>query len=158
MQPTPPMVIASAPKAGAVQPRTRNTAAVAIKVAIVMPETGLAEEPTRPTMRELTVTNRNPKTTTSREAARFAPHPTHAPGTGLNSRKMNMHATIRSEPMITMLIERSFSVRIGFAVSAPAPDFMDFNPVVRALQIVGTVLRRVIRPAAATAPAPIGFI
>ena len=90
MQTTPPIVMASAPKAGAVQPCTRKIAAVAISVAIVMPETGLAEEPTRPTMRELTVTKRNPKTTTSSEAARLAAHPTNAPGTGLNSRKINM--------------------------------------------------------------------
>ena len=48
MQTTPPIVMASAPKAGAVQPWTRKIAAVAISVAIVIPETGLAEEPTRP--------------------------------------------------------------------------------------------------------------
>ena len=76
MQTTPPMVMASAPKAGAVQPWTRKMAAVAMSVAMVMPETGLAEEPTRPTMRELTVTKRNPKTTTSSEAARLAAQPT----------------------------------------------------------------------------------
>src|SRR5258707_9682501 len=76
MQTTPPMVIASAPNAGAVHPCTRNTAAVAIRVAMVMPDTGLADEPTRPTIRELTVTKRNPKTTTSRDAARLAGQPT----------------------------------------------------------------------------------
>ena len=92
MQTTPPMVMASAPKAGAVHPCTRKIAAVAMSVAMVMPETGLAEEPTRPTMRELTVTKRNPKTTTSSEAARFAAQPTKAPGTGLNSRKRNMQS------------------------------------------------------------------
>src|SRR3569833_1500176 len=129
-----------------------------MRVAIVMPETGLADEPTSPTKRELTVTIRNPKTTTSSEAARFAPQPTNAPGTGLNSRKMNMQATISREPIITTLIDKSFSVRMGLAVSAPAPDFIDFNPVVSALQIVGIVLSSVIRPAAATAPAPIGLM
>ena len=51
MQTTPPMVMASAPKAGAVQPLTRKMAAVAMRVAMVMPETGEAEEPTIPTMR-----------------------------------------------------------------------------------------------------------
>ena len=40
MQTTPPMVMASAPKAGAVQPLTRKMAAVAMRVAMVMPETG----------------------------------------------------------------------------------------------------------------------
>ena len=98
MQTTPPMVMASAPNAGAVQPCTRKMAEVAISVAIVMPETGLAELPIRPTMRELTVTKRNPKTTTSSEAARLASHPTYAPGTGLNWRKKNMTATSSKEP------------------------------------------------------------
>ncbi len=83
MHTTPPMVIANAPKAGAVQPLTRKMALVAISVAMVMPEMGLAELPMRPTMRELTVTKRNPKTTTSSEAARLAQMPTCAPGTGL---------------------------------------------------------------------------
>ena len=90
MQTTPPIVIASAPKAGAVHPCTRKIAEVAISVAIVMPETGLAELPMSPTMRDATVTKRNPKTTTSREAAKFASQPTCAPGTGLKVRKTNM--------------------------------------------------------------------
>ena len=85
MHTTPPMVMASAPKAGAVQPLTRKMAEVAISVAMVMPEMGLAELPIRPTMRELTVTKRNPKATTRTDAARLANKPTCAPGTGLNS-------------------------------------------------------------------------
>ncbi len=84
MQTTPPMVMASAPKAGAVQPLTRKMAAVAMRVAMVMPETGEAEQPTMPTMRALTVTKRKPKTTTRRAAAKLARTPTCAPGTGLN--------------------------------------------------------------------------
>ena len=84
MQTTPPMVMASAPKAGAVQPLTRKMAAVAISVAMVMPETGDAELPTIPTMRAETVTKRKPKTTTSSAAARLASAPTWAPGIGLN--------------------------------------------------------------------------
>ena len=83
MQTTPPMVIANAPKAGAVQPATRKIAEVAISVAMVMPLMGLAEEPIRPTMRELTVTKRNPKKTISSDAARFSTTPSCAPGTGL---------------------------------------------------------------------------
>src|SRR5260221_4723770 len=100
MQTTPPMVMASAPNAGFVQPLTRKIAEVAMSVAMVMPETGLADEPTKPTMRELTVTKRNPKTMTSSDAARFACQPTKAPGTGLNSRKMNMQATMSRDPMM----------------------------------------------------------
>src|SRR5277367_4550533 len=121
MQTTPPMVMASAPKAGAVQPLTRKMAEVAMRVAMVMPETGLAEEPMRPTMRELTVTKRKPKTTTSRAAARLAAHPTCAPGTGLNSRKMNIIATMAREPKMTTLMERSSSVRRGLVLEAAEP-------------------------------------
>ena len=76
MQTTPPMVMARAPKAGAVQPLTRKIAEVAISVAIVMPETGEADEPTMPTIRAETVTKRKPKTTISNAAARFASGPT----------------------------------------------------------------------------------
>src|ERR1700712_169244 len=68
MQTMPPTVIARAPKAGAVQPLTRKMAAVAMRVAMVMPLTGDALEPTMPTMRAETVTKRKPKTTTRRGA------------------------------------------------------------------------------------------
>ena len=37
---------------------------VAMSVAIVIPEIGLEEDPIKPTMRELTVTKKNPKITT----------------------------------------------------------------------------------------------
>ncbi len=76
IQTTPPMLMASAPKAGAVQPLTRKIAAVAMRVAIVIPEIGFAELPIRPTIREETVTNRKPKITTRSEAARLANQPT----------------------------------------------------------------------------------
>jgi len=72
MQTTPPIVIARAPKAGAVQPLTRKMAAVAMRVAMVIPETGEAELPTMPTIRAETVTKRKPKTTTRREATILA--------------------------------------------------------------------------------------
>ena len=62
---------------------TRKMAEVAISVAMVMPEMGLAELPIRPTMRELTVTKRNPKTTTSSEAARLAQQAHLRAGNGL---------------------------------------------------------------------------
>ena len=90
MQTIPPMVMARAPKAGAVQPLTRKMAAVAMRVAMVIPETGEADEPTIPTMRAETVTQSNQKTTTRMEAVMLARAPTCAPGTGLNSRKRNM--------------------------------------------------------------------
>src|SRR5882757_4228704 len=72
MHTTPPMVMASAPNAGAVQPFTRKIAEVAMSVAIVIPETGLDELPINPTIREETVTKRNPKRATNSDAERLA--------------------------------------------------------------------------------------
>ena len=53
-----------------------------MRVAIVMPEIGFAEVPMRPQIREDTVTNRNPKMTTSTAAAALWRMPSRAPGTG----------------------------------------------------------------------------
>ncbi len=72
---------------GRVQPLTRKMAAVAMRVAMVMPLTGLALLPTMPTIRAETVTNKKPKTTTRRAAARLASAPTCAPGTGFELQK-----------------------------------------------------------------------
>src|SRR5260221_14731132 len=72
MHTTPPMLMARAPKAAAVQCRARKTAQVAIKGAMAIPEVGLAEGPMRPPMRDETVTKRKPKITTKTAAATFA--------------------------------------------------------------------------------------
>src|SRR5438270_11078288 len=71
MQTTPPMVNARAMYGAAVQPTARQTAQVAINVAMAIPEIGFDEVPIRPVMRDETVTNRNPKTMTNIAAARF---------------------------------------------------------------------------------------
>src|ERR1700761_2787157 len=113
MQTTPPMVIARAPNAGAVQPFTRNIAEVAMRVAIVIPDTGFDELPIKPQIRDDTVTNRNPKKATSNDAARFASQLTCAPGTGLKVRKKNINKTSKSDPPMTTVKERSSSVRKG---------------------------------------------
>src|SRR5271169_1841954 len=134
MQTTPPIVMARAPNAGAVQPCTRKMAEVAIRVAMVMPEMGLAELPMRPTMRELTVTKRNPKKTMRMEAARLARMPTWAPGTGLNSRKKNMRTMSKMEPTTAMRMEKSFSVRMGLVVAAE-PPVMCLKPELRAAKM-----------------------
>src|ERR1700721_4223015 len=82
MHTTPPMVMASAPNAGAVQPFTRKIADVAISVAIVIPETGFEELPINPTIREETVTKRNQNRATSSDGARLAIQLTCPPGPG----------------------------------------------------------------------------
>ena len=154
MHTTPPIVIASAPNAGAVQPFTRKIAAVAMRVAIVMPEMGFAELPINPTMREDTVTKRKPKTTTRSDAAKLASHPTCAPGTGLKVRKRNINKTSSTLPPSTTLIGRSRSVRLADAMVAFLPKV--FTPALSAPRMVGMVLSKVMRPEAATAPAPMG--
>ncbi len=156
MHTIPPIVIASAPNAGAVHPFTRKIAATAISVAIVIPLTGLALDPTIPTMRADTVTNKNPKTTTISDAARFASHPTCAPGIGLNSKNKNISAINTTLPPITTLIGISFSVLSGFSAATPFFSPIFANPALNALTIVGAVRSSVINPLAATAPAPIG--
>src|ERR1700753_2656165 len=98
MHTTPPMVMANAQNAGAVQPFTRKIAEVAMSVAMVIPETGFDELPINPTMRDDTVTNKKPNSATSTEAARLASHPTCAPGTGLKVRKKNISSTSTTEP------------------------------------------------------------
>ena len=56
--------MARAKNAVAVHPITRNMAQVAMSVAMAIPEIGLEEVPISPVMREDTVTNKKPKTTT----------------------------------------------------------------------------------------------
>ena len=64
-------LMASAKKAGAVQPMTRNMAQVAMRVAMAMPEIGFEDVPISPVMRDETVTKRNPKTTTRSAATGY---------------------------------------------------------------------------------------
>src|ERR1700691_3455274 len=155
MHTTPPIVMARAPKAGAVHPFTRKMAEVAMRVAIVMPETGFEELPINPTMREETVTKRNPKMATSTAAARLASQLTCAPGTGLKVRKKNIINTRTTDPPTTTLKGRSSSVRSGALFTPPLGR--RFPAAARkAPKIVGMVLISVISPDAATAPAPMG--
>src|SRR4051812_3634401 len=157
MQTTPPMVIAKAPYAADVQPSTRKTAQVAIKVAIAMPEIGFDDVPINPVMRDDTVTNRNPNITMNTAAAIFAKREVCAPGTGLNvSMPMIINMTTATPPIATFML-KSLSVRFSEAVSAVLLE-KSFMPARNAATIVGIVFSSVINPAAATAPAPIGRI
>src|SRR5512145_3409493 len=104
MQTTPPTVRASTAYAGVVHPAARNSAQVAISVAMVMPETGLAEVPIRPQMREDTVTNRKPNTTTRTDAMRLLNTPVLAPGTGLKVSRAHSSRTITAEPPRTSVL------------------------------------------------------
>ena len=123
MQTTPPMVMASAPKAGAVHPLTRKIAAVAMSVAMVMPETGdWLRLPTMPTMREETVTNRNPKTTTQQRSGEVGERADLRARDGLELRKRNMKTTSRTLPPSHDTGEgRSCSIRERRLRFAPFP-------------------------------------
>src|SRR5690242_6447286 len=118
MQTTPPIVSASTAYELAVQCTTKNTAQVAIRVAMVMPLMGFEEFPMRPLMREATVTNKNPNTMTNSAATKFANAPVCAPGMGLNLSRAQIIARITMEPTITTRIERSRSVRLATGTSA----------------------------------------
>ena len=127
---------------------------MAIRVAMAMPEIGFDEVPMSPAMREDTVTNRKPKTTTSTEAIRLAPAPVGAPGTGLKVRKTHMRTTMIAEPASTSVIGRSCCVRPRPPVTAASVRRRSAAPARSAPTMVGVVLMSVMRPAAATAPAP----
>ena len=99
-----------------------------MSVAMVMPETGLAEEPMRPTMRELTVTKRNPKTTTSSDAARLGGPADKCAGDGLELKKEEHEDDDeRASRRATTRMERSSSVRMGLALRRAAPARMVFE-------------------------------
>ena len=116
--------------------------AVAIRrVAIAIPDTGLLEEPTSPTMRLDTVAKKKPNITIIRAPRKLI-------GTdGI----IHIIIAISSAPPTTTGIGRSLFVRMLSASLCP-------NPVIALLNvftIVGSVFKRLIIPPAATAPAPI---
>src|SRR5438270_5916822 len=148
------MASTRAPNAGTGQPRARKMEEVAMSVAIVIPETGFAELPIRPVMRDDTVTNRNPKIMTKMEATTLAKSEVCAPGTGLKVRKAHIMTINSTEPPTVTDIGRSSSVRRLDWSLFPAPSC--FRLACNADTIVGTVFNSVMSPAAATAPAPIG--
>ena len=107
-----------------------------------------------PVIREETVTNRNPKITTNIEAMMLANIEVCAPGTGLKVRKIHIITMSSTEPPKVTERGRSSSVRKFERSVFPPPNC--FMLVLSAETIVGMVLSSVIKPAAATAPAPIG--
>jgi len=71
MQTMVPTVIAAIIPGIPVFPAAEKTRHVTRRVAIVIPETGLEEEPTIPTIREATVTKKKEKSTTMAAPRRF---------------------------------------------------------------------------------------
>ena len=122
---------------------------------MVIPEIGLDDVPIRPQMRDETVTKRKPKITTRTAATRLANAPVGAPGIGMKVRKAHIATAIISDPPSTTLLGRSFDVRLTTSAPvAPRAFWKSAAPARSAAMIVGNVRINVIRPAAATAPAP----
>ena len=112
------------------------------RVAIAIPETGLLELPTRPTIREDTVAKKNPKTTMI-----------HAPRrvTGIAG-TIQMINTIAITPRRMNCIGRSCAVLSVLVFLLPFMLFMESRKVVT---ISGRDLIREMIPPVAIAPAPI---
>ncbi len=136
-----------------VQPAAAKIRLVPSSVAIVIPDVGLEVTPTRPTMRELTVTKKKAKRTT-RAAAMARPQVNsmelNAWGTRVRTRKMI------PAPMPTVRRDRSCSVRRIFSAASPAAirSRIWAAPILKLSIMVGMLRISVISPPVATAPAP----
>ena len=121
-----------------------------------IPLTGLADVPISPQIRDDTVTKRNPNSTTKSDATRFSTADVRAPAIGSKVSISHITTMIASDPRTTDFMAMSRSSRPP-PVAAPACcERMSFMPLLSALTIVGMVFISVMRPAIATAPAPIG--
>ena len=140
MQITDPIVIAAIIPPVPMFPVTFRIIVVISSVAIVIPDTGLLELPTIPTIRADTVTKKNPKIT-----MRIAP-PRLTGTAGISHRR----TAITAETMRTKFSGRSFVVRVYVSCLffSAAMDFLN------ARIIIGNDLIREIMPPQATAPAP----
>ena len=110
-------------------------------VAMAIPDTGLLEEPIRPTIREDTVAKKKPKTTTITAPSRF----TGKAGSSQMATAMTTMATSSTGMGI------SCSVRSAEALPAL---FMPCMACLKVRTIRGKLLIRLMIPPVATAPAP----
>ncbi len=151
MATTQPTVSAATLPTSPVQPRTRKMAEVASSVAMVMPLVGFEVTPTRPTMRDETVTKKNAATATS-TAARARP-----PTWGRLLKTWGTKAMTRTStptPAPISVSGRSRWVRSPASPPAPSRARSWRAPTRKLSIIVGIERIRVIRPPVATAPAP----
>ena len=144
MQATAPTESAMTAVSGPVQPRARNNTQVPMRAAIVIPEIGQDDEPTRPVMRDETTEKKKPKMTIRMAPSRLMPN------TG-SSQTRAVSTTV--PPRITH-IGRSRSVR----GTSPPPPWRSAESwrieAVNDVQMVGAARSRPISPPVATAPAP----
>ena len=111
-----------------------NTRQVPISVAIVMPEIGLDDEPIKPTIRLDTVTKKKPNTTTSIPSSNL--FVSVCPGI---CGKISISTTKSMLPIITVLIDKSSSVRL-MRMFSPAVLFTDARLDLKDDIMVGMVL------------------
>src|SRR5574338_205752 len=128
-----------------VQPSATKMVHVRMSVAIVMPETGLDDEPISPTIRDETVTKKKPNTITRTETRML-------PCVGIRGATTRKIAS-STVPARTIVIGMSRSVRARAA--APPRALKSFTLWRNEETIVGIVRASVMRPAASTAPAPV---
>src|SRR6266576_1347481 len=119
-----------------------------MSVPMLIPLTGLEELPSKPLMREATVTKRNPKITTRMPASKFWYQVVCASCTGAMVKSTNSKRMITAEPAITQLMGMSRSMRLASLLAgALFPSARtSFRPARRAEMIVGIVRIKVIHP------------
>ncbi len=148
MQTAVPTISAVALPAMSVQPNRKNTKLVPSNVAIVIPDVGFDVTPTRPTIRELTVTKKNANRAMRIDATPRTVTESRYPSTpGVRVRSRSTAASTTP----TVRNERSRSVR-SRAESSPAESCP--RPMRNDSIIVGIDLISVMIPPVATAPAP----
>jgi hypothetical protein len=132
---------------GPVQPSSRKIRQVSSRVATVMPEIGLDEEPSSPVSREETVTNMKPKSTIRTAPKMFM----------CSDFAIRMAPIRATTPRATHFSEMSRSVLGTSWAVAVASRLIpkSARPPCRPRQMVGSARARLIRPPAVTAPAPI---
>src|SRR6187397_795541 len=145
MQMTAPTQSATGEYISPVQPSATKIVHVRIKVAMVMPEIGLDDEPISPVMRDATVTKKKPKMTIRIDARKLP----FVGILGATARKM----ASASDPPRTTIMGMSRSVRLCCTADLPPPK--SFTLSRNDATMVGIVRARVIRPEARTAPAPV---
>ncbi len=120
---------------------------------MVIPDIGLLDDPINPTILDDTVTKKAPNIITNKPSNNLLP--ILLPGISVLGNNAITNNRIRL-PIPTTFIERSLSVR-GTTVSAsrPLPFFNEPMLPLKEEIIVGMVFINVMKPPAATAPAPI---
>src|SRR3990167_8494469 len=132
---TAPIVMAEMRYILSVHPRMTKIIQVMSRVVMVIPETGLELEPTRPTVMDVTATKKNPSTTSNTTVNKFM-------GSVGNSHKKRIMA---KDPRISQAREMSFSV-LGRCLLSLKPPTSSLILTWMVLKRRGKILIRLNRP------------